>query len=396
MISKQTLIGLRVSRNSGTVTALVGVVVAACVYYPWRIEHCADNPTAKMASHLRTDVELKSVPLATFFALGDWGKGDIAQHKVAKLLLETAEGARAYELLREPFVLGLGDYIYSKAWERNQLSPKDIEQELMRTFGEVYATRNPTTPALEFHLIPGNHDHRGKLSFLENQAEQKFDGTSQRVPIWNFYSGRVSESDATHQPEKILEIGSTLDIFAIDTEYVLNAYAENRSDEIAVFWSNLSALAEKSETVWKVLLGHHPVVSNGSHGKRYSLLRHLKERFFRHSSQNLESPEYSAFRTDFLQWLRKHHIDFYVSGHDHNLQLLDLTENTLQVISGAAAETGRVRICENTRLAEAVTGFVRFDVNNQEARLRFYLVEPAGENRVVQMVVRKDDERSSV
>lgn len=363
---------------------------ASWFYISAKPGNCLANTVRANSTTLQGDAEMQNSPLISFFALGDWGKGNSDQHLVATALLKAVDQARISGLLTEPFVLGLGDYFYSKKWARNQLSPAELETEIMRTFGSVYTNKQEIFPPLVFHLVPGNHDHLGNFSFLEDRAERMFDGSSKKWPIWNFYSGREKGTAEVQSPEKLLSVDSTLDIFAIDTQYLLEAYAQNSETKVENYWHQLSTLISQSKSRWKIVVGHHPVLSHGQHAKPHSRLRHFVNAVWRHSLQDLDTPEYSALRKKLQQLLHDNHVDFYLSGHDHSLQFVDLGGNQFQVVSGAGSESSAVRMCENSVFAKAAIGFVGFDINEREARLRFYSVDYKENDEVAQFVVRKN------
>ena len=64
---------------------------------------------------------------------------------------------------------------------------------------------------------------------------------------------------------------------------------------------------------WLFVLGHHPVFSDGSHGDTRSLVDHLDP------------------------LLRRHRVDLYLSGHDHDLQHIEIKGHpTSFAVSGAS------------------------------------------------------------
>ncbi|MBT5406761.1 MAG: hypothetical protein HOL23_04215, partial [Gammaproteobacteria bacterium] len=66
----------------------------------------------------------------------------------------------------------------------------------------------------------------------------------------------------------------------------------------------------------KVIIGHYPMISYGMYGINHDLI------------------------LDLLPIIRKHKVKYYISGHDHNLQIVDIISKDFsmkQLISGATS-----------------------------------------------------------
>lgn len=107
-------------------------------------------------------------------------------------------------------------------------------------------------------------------------------------------------------------------------------------------------LKKTRTTPWLVVLSHHPMYSNGRHGDQ----GHLVE-----------------------EWgplLQKQRVDFYFSGHDHDLQHLEFEgRHTSFVVSGGGG--ARVRnLAKNKRgpFAKAIHGFTHLQVNRERFLIR--------------------------
>ncbi len=107
-------------------------------------------------------------------------------------------------------------------------------------------------------------------------------------------------------------------------------------------------LAKPRRAPWLVCVGHHPLFSNGPHGDQKRLI------------------------ADWLPLFKKHNVDFYFSGHDHELQHLEFENmRTSFVISGGGG--GRVYELKNTErgpFAKSVYGFTHLQVNPQQFVVR--------------------------
>jgi hypothetical protein len=99
--------------------------------------------------------------------------------------------------------------------------------------------------------------------------------------------------------------------------------------------------AKPRTTPWLVVMGHHPLYSNGSHGDSKTMIDAWDNLF------------------------REHKVDFYFCGHDHDLQHMEFEEHpTSFVLSGGGG--ARVRNLKNGvqhgPFAEAIHGFTHLEV----------------------------------
>ncbi len=138
------------------------------------------QPIPPVRYHENPDQRPDHPQVITFYALGDWGTGDNRQIAVAQALKEDVALLESREEKRRipPFVLGLGDNIYSDGlpvgWDTSRVHP-----ELRRTFGNIYKNVTYQGQNLVYHIIPGNHDHRGDIIHQETTAEHLFQDTTQ-------------------------------------------------------------------------------------------------------------------------------------------------------------------------------------------------------------------------
>ncbi|MFC9894164.1 metallophosphoesterase [Nocardia sp. NPDC127579] len=290
---------------------------------------------------------------ARILVTGDAGTGTRTQWAVA-------DAAREFHR-REPFTmaLGLGDNIY----ESGPNGVHDVQ------FAEKF--ENPNA-GLDFPwaMVLGNHDNSSVFPgdggwLLRGNAEVEYHAVS---PRWwmpsRYYSIR---------PTPVVEF------FILD----LNPLASYIPPLLSEYWSVDGtfmneqrawldrALAESTAT-WKIVCTHHPYLSNGNHGNagRYEGLSiepingvHV-QRFFE---------EHVAGKAQLI-----------LSGHDHDLQVLDPTpasKGTRQLVSGAAAKTSghEAATGPNAALFENhhQLGFMVLDLSAEAIDLRVVTVDPA-------------------
>jgi hypothetical protein len=97
---------------------------------------------------------------------------------------------------------------------------------------------------------------------------------------------------------------------------------------------------------WLIAIAHHPLVSNGEHGDTRRLLE------------------------DWAPLFRKHRLDFYLCGHDHGLQHLELDgwPTSFVVAGGAGAEVGEIARHDRGPFARAAYGFFHLHLTPRDAR----------------------------
>lgn len=227
-----------------------------------------------------------------FLMLGDWGRADIQvqQHEVAQGMQAYAKAAG----LRPEALLLLGDNFYGQ-FDGGVNCPRWRTQ-----FEEMYPKSVFDCPC---HAIIGNHDYHdepaGKLQAQLDYAAAH-PGTRWSMPAkWYRFE----------YPRR----NPLVTFLALDSNFPHANFkfptltAAERDAQNAWLRSEIA----KPHAPYLVVLGHHPVYSNGVHGDNAQLIR------------------------DWEPLLREHRAHLYLAGHDHDLQHLEFADHpTSFVISG--------------------------------------------------------------
>ncbi len=239
-----------------------------------------------------------------FAAAGDTGSGNGRQAAVAAALGRYAS--------TQPlgFVLLLGDNFYEDG-----VSSTDDPQ-WQRKFERMY---DPSALNVPFYAVLGNHDYRKNAQAQVDYTDSGH-GSRWRMPS-RYYTVTCTLAD-----------GTRVELFALDT----NGLA---SDAAQKAW--LASALDASTARWKIVFGHHPVYSNGHHGNSPALIEAL-------------APILSG------------RADAYISGHDHDLQILQAEGGVRYVVSGAGSRLRRTRCGEDTVYAASRLGFMAFRVSRRE------------------------------
>ena len=243
----------------------------------------------------------------SFFVIGDWG---VAGSKNA---LRVAEQMQSEALSRSPrFVISVGDNFYSDG-------VNGIDDPLWQeAFEGVFSGPGLRCP---WYVVLGNHDRRGSVD--AQIAYSRVD------PRWHLPSPFYSRVEA-------LQNAATVEFFFLDTvplvqESVLDRVSGLGAVREQLAW--LEASLTKSIATWKIVVGHHPVFSGGSHGTSEHLVRALKP------------------------ILDRHRVSLYLSGHDHSLQDIAV-DGVRYLTSGAGAKLGAVQPIAGTLFAASELGFL--------------------------------------
>jgi tartrate-resistant acid phosphatase type 5 len=254
----------------------------------------------------------------SFLVIGDWGTGGKGQKRVAAGML--AKYARDGALA----VLTTGNNFYEAGVE----SADDSQWEMK--FEAVYPREKFDIP---FYATLGERDYRGDPDAqLKYSGKKLANGTASRWRMPGRFWTKVFTSNTF-----------SIRIIGIDTEQLLKGTAEQKERQLA----RLDSILAKSGEEWKVVIGHHPVYSNGQNGNSLGMIRSVKP------------------------VLEKHHADMYVSGHDLDLEWIEPVNGVQYVVSGGGSGSRDVRYGKNTRFAATNMGFVWFEVSGKEMLLQF-------------------------
>lgn len=279
--------------------------------------------------------ELEGSQGIQFLAFGDFGTALPDQKLVAEAMAAKATRAPVQ------FALVLGDNFYPAGVQ-------SVDDPQWQTkFESIYSQ-----PSLnvDFYAVLGNHDHR-----LNPDAEVEYSkkpGTRWKMP------------DRYYAFSRKLDDQSEVRFFGLDTDPLCEEPEKpvtpaQINQQLTWLETELKkAAAQKSPRVaWKIVFGHHPIVSGGAHGSTRS--EHM-------------------VKVDKL--LKKYGVDVYLCGHDHDLQHI-VFEKMNYVVSGGGALTRKVGLTPFTKFAASDLGFAWFRVTPTVLNLEFF----AGRDRLHQI-----------
>jgi len=264
----------------------------------------------------------------TFYALGDQGSGGIHQWAVSHAMEKLAEKSRKID-----FVVLLGDNFYTdKKLTLNS-------SEWISKFEEVYSGNYLN--AVPFYAVLGNHDPvtTANDSNVEIEYTKKHLGSNRWRMPQTYYSSDFG--NANGRPLlRIVFLDTNLDREGLLTEanYLRQQFSDAANDP-----------------VWKIVAGHHPV---RNYGKHYG-----------------QDQEKAAI---LLSAMQDAQVDIYLSGHDHNQQVIARDGEPFQIVNGA----GGAKIYKlkkqspDLRFSREDHGFVGLSMNAANLNIDVYDTNP--------------------
>lgn len=285
---------------------------------------------------------------ARFAVLGDAGKGNTAQRAVAVVMRDVCAQKGC------DFVLMLGDNIYDAGVE----SVTDTQWQTK--FEQPYADID-----LPFYAALGNHDYGGTLlgadfgglgnEFAKGLTEVEY---TQHSTKWTMPD--------THYTFTQGHVGFVV----LDTNSIL--WSDNTHGDQANWIP--TALMEVSGKDWVFFAGHHPYISNGTHGNAGAY--DAPELGSIQLPNPLPIQNGAAVKTFFDTHVCGN-ADLYFAGHDHSRQWLNepsKCNGTKMIVSGAGASNTELRNRGNVAHYEDASepGFLYVDIDGDTFTGTFY------------------------
>ncbi|MEC8009675.1 MAG: metallophosphoesterase [Pseudomonadota bacterium] len=275
--------------------------------------------------HYNLNIDTETLDL---FLLGDMGRANLERQKVIKhisdlCLLNTQN--KTSNLL-----FGLGDWMYPYG------TIDHSSEEHIRAQETILDAMEPLAQKHSFYGILGNHEY-GDTS--QGAVPEIFMNYAQRQGI--------------QFPERYytLEVKAKtwiMDCFALDTSTLA-------CDATQVQWLHAQvkqSLKKESETGqrrWRVIMGHHPIISYGFHF------------------------EENEFFIELLNNALKE-IDLYCAGHEHDMQFIKPSNTNLPpiIVSGTISESRMTWEGPDSILSSSNHGFAKVEVSKSGLCVEFH------------------------
>lgn len=270
-------------------------------------------------------------------------------------------------------VIFLGDNVYPSGLKKNNkesvLHLESQLQILKEYKGNVF-------------FIPGNHDwqaqKRNGQKILKDQEGYVEDYLKKNSSVLNKEKTTFLPKDGLPGPETVM-LEDYLRLIIIDTQWFLHFYKKNyigsKKETKELCYKRLDSLLAfaKTNNEQVVIAAHHPIYSNGQHGRpkqpfRFSINCTPLQIFGllglnRLYSQDLSGPRYRRMRKKMLSCINKYDNIVYASGHEHNLQCFKNKSNRF-IISGSGSKRSKLmyrKRFDSVFQDDKTTGFIKLE-----------------------------------
>jgi 3',5'-cyclic AMP phosphodiesterase CpdA len=417
------------------VTPVISVVACAHVY--------VQEPV------FRSNVSAGDV-ISTVFLIGDLGRPSAPLDNLIDAISHDVTEGTAQTPRSAPIILGLGDNLYEKGLPHDLEAPgAEAEVATLRAIGTQFARIQNKGHQVPLMLIPGNHDYNDDALAIRNNLGD--------ISRWYFLEElAIDGADAwTHLPGDASRFGSAAELFdhlegdpaarvefmapmpipgfdpglfviAVDSELILDLYAQGYKDLAASYWQRLEqVLLAAPDDAWLMIAAHHPPVTYGKHGRMsfgnwmfgqgwpqfpqvwqkalvstlplgillgvvvypaalaIAAAPALATSLVSGRKQDVGSAPYDQYAAEFLKLTAEYEVDAVLAGHDHSTQIIELSAvegfsgDSLLVITGAGSDVGPVRRGPGTVAYLSNHSYVR--VTQRTGGLIFEIIDQQGE-----------------
>jgi hypothetical protein len=264
-------------------------------------------------------------------AIGDFGTGKANQAAVARQMSQFAKK------LKVPLtaVLALGDNFYGNL----------VPQRFRAHFEEMYSKENFNCP---FYACLGNHDYgplydggQGRI-----KAQMQLDYASQNPSSRWKMPGKWYALELPNAETPLVKI------VVLDGNMFDGALTPSEKVEQKHFLE--AELKKQTRAPWRWMVSHYPLFSAGVKGDNARLVR------------------------EWGDYLKSGNISFYLAGHDHNLQHLEVPDYHASFVVSGAGGAGLYNIKSAARgFAQKILGFTHLYVTPDTVTAQFLSVDGA-------------------
>ena len=338
--------------KSHTIILLIFILLSSCATYKPQYKH----PKITIENNENRNL------IKTFYLFGDGGYIDNDQTTAALIAFEAYTKNKG---AKDKIALFLGDNIYPNGMpEVNHPRRKNAEYTLQKQFETV---KNKTEQLI---FMPGNHDWYSD-GFAGLMRQEDFVNKLER-------SSFVPSSGC---PIESISISDEIQLLVIDTQWYLEDWDKhptiNRNCAIQTrdkFFDEIAGELKKNSQKTILFAMHHPMFTNGIHGGKHPVKKHLFP--FQNKlplpvlssmilqlrtpggiiSQDRASARYNGLmqRIKILTKVTERLV--FISGHEHNLQYIE-EEGFKQIVSGSASKVSEAALGNNGLFSYGGHGF---------------------------------------
>ncbi|NEN22224.1 metallophosphoesterase [Cryomorpha ignava] len=328
-------------------------------------------------------------PVQTIYFIGDAGKPSTDPLEPSLALLKTKLEASNSE---STSVVFLGDNIYEAGLHpEDHLSREEDEQRINAQLDILKDFQG------RIIFVPGNHDwHEGKKAGDEYvQREEKY------IEEYLNRGNTFLPDNGCGDPVEI-ELNKNLVMIAIDTQWWLHKHdkPQGESDNCTVstntqFLAQIDSLLLKNKNNQVIIVGHHPLYTNGNHGGYFTWKDHIfpltnirdylyiplpiigslyplyRSELGNH--QDIPHKKYTALVNELTQRFNSYENIIYTAGHEHGLQYQQ-HGTAHYVVSGSGSKSGYLKHNDDLAFGTSEKGFARIELYQNGAHLLEYFL----------------------
>ncbi len=314
-------------------------------------------------------------PAHTVFLLGNTAQGDLPAARLQALHQALARQTTPFT------VVHLGDIVANEGLA----AKKDTAlSQAEKSRADALIALVKGLPLGKIYFLPGDKDwaNSGRdglkaVRRLENYIEQQLPGQNAFLP-----------TNGCPGPE-VVDVAPLVRLVALNTPWFTHPYDRPEAPDTDCktltqeeFREQLQDLIDDTRGKNLLLLGHHPVVTNGVYGGHEPLSRHLSPpvlgTLYAAYRQNvgtprdLASPGYQALRKELLNTLQSNPGVVYAAAHDFSLQLTPLQGN-YHLVAGSFAQRQHVGVNSASLYNEKQEGYATIEYfADGSVKNRFY------------------------
>ena len=358
-------------KNNILLTLVICLFLSACATYTSRYKEGVEQglyPSAKKIDR-------------TFYLLGDAGNSEMGEStegiKLFKKFLDQANDDSS-------FAIFLGDNIYPVGMPPKNTEDRPLAQHRLDAQVETFANYKGTPI-----FIPGNHDWYNNHLYGLNREEE--------------YLKEVTGLDDIFLPKDgcplvSYDINESVHMILLDTQWYLEDWDKSpkindKCDNIKdreKFFSELENEIKKNRHKTLVIAMHHPMFTNGVHGGKFAIDKHLYP-----SQQKIPVPilgslvtqirtqggvsKQDRFNEKYNELMKRlrvlaqgHKKIIFTSGHEHGLQYIE-HEEVRQIVSGSGSKSSYAYLGNDGLFSSDYEGFARLDIfEDGSSWVRYY------------------------
>ncbi|MDE1162639.1 MAG: metallophosphoesterase [Acidobacteriaceae bacterium] len=273
--------------------------------------------------------------ISHFLMVGDWGE-DGTPNDQASVAFGMKSYVQTHGFTPDGLLL-LGDNFYGN------LKGGSASSRFITQFEAMYPEDIFDCPAL---AIPGNHDYQvAPVSKYQAELQYALDNTTRwTMPAQSY---RIS-LPATNPLVTFLCLDSNMPNEPAQPPPSGNYYVMSDAQRLAQIEWLEAELALPTTTPFTVVLGHHPLYSNGQHGDNQTLIR------------------------DWGPLFQQYNVPLYIAGHDHDMQHIEISglATSFFMSGGGGATLYPIPPKKHSGYIQEIHGFSHLQVTETEMILR--------------------------